>query len=167
MESIPHIKPIGIIYTPFREADQPPIQPHLGESIQGQIELDPEYADGLMDLDGFERIWLLYWFDRSTVFKLHVQPYRDKQVHGVFATRAPSRPNPLGLSCVRLDRIEGHILHISGVDILDGTPLLDIKPYIPEFDAFPGIRAGWMDKADRQINKADDRFYQNHPKDDL
>ena len=117
-------------------------------------------CDGLLDLDGFERIWVLYAFHRTEFRGLQVVPYRDTIPHGIFATRAPARPNPIGMSCVRLLGIRGHRLEIGEVDILDGTPILDIKPYIPEYDAYPAARAGWVeaDAVRRGPRVADERF---------
>jgi tRNA (adenine37-N6)-methyltransferase len=112
---------------------------------------------GLRDLLGFERIWLIYYFDRARPAALEVAPYLDTQSHGVFATRAPARPNPIGLSCVKLLAVEGNRLQISEVDILDGTPLWDIKPYVPDFDAFDSERNGWYANA-KGSGSADDRF---------
>jgi len=134
------LKPIGIVYSPFKEATGAPIQASMAEGATGTAEVFPAFADGLRDLDGFDRIWLLYWFDRATAPRLIVTPYMDDQSHGVFATRAPARPNPIGMSAVRLLRIEGCTLHVADVDILDGTPLLDIKPYVPRFDHLPAER---------------------------
>jgi len=99
----------------------------------------------LVDLDGFERIWLIYWFDRSRTPQLSVLPYRDTRERGLFATRVPARINPIGMSAVRLLGVDGTTLRVAEIDILDGTPLLDIKPYVPDYDAYPGARAGWVD----------------------
>jgi len=139
------LEPIGMIRSSFQQAAGTPIQSCMASGSEGRIELMPEYAEGLKDLEGFDRIWLLYWFDRAASAKLVVKPYMDDQPRGLFSTRAPSRFNPIGLSCVRLLAIEGAVLRISDVDILDQTPLLDIKPYNPRFDAFPAERCGWMD----------------------
>jgi tRNA-Thr(GGU) m(6)t(6)A37 methyltransferase TsaA len=119
---------------------------------------DP-FVEGLADLEGFDRIWLLYWCDRSARARMRVIPYRDTQERGLFATRAPARPNPIGLSCVRLLRIADHVLHIGDVDILDGTPLLDIKPYVPAFDSFPAARHGWLSERSTERLVADGRFH--------
>jgi len=152
------VKPIGVIHSPFRDAAGTPIQPSLASGAQGHVELFPEFEDGLKDLDGFERIWLLYWFDRASKAKLKVIPYKDDTQRGLFATRAPCRPNPIGLSCVKLLGVEGCKLTVADVDILDGTPLLDIKPYSPKFDHFEVTKSGWLDKA-AERSTADDRFY--------
>jgi len=151
---------IGIIRTSFAGHDGTPIQPSTAEDAAGTIEVYEQYREALRDLDGFERIWLLYWFDRAREFSALVKPYRDSTERGLFATRAPSRPNPLGISAVRLVSvdIEKGELSVEGIDVLDGTPLLDIKPYIPEFDAFPNSRAGWMSASGSKEGTADERF---------
>ena len=120
---------IGVIHSPHRQADRTPIQAAQATGMRGTVELFPQYATGLSDLDGFERIWLVYWFDRAKPAELVVTPYLDTTPRGLLATRAPCRPNPIGLSCVRLLEVRGNILHVEGLDILDGTPLLEIKPY--------------------------------------
>jgi tRNA-Thr(GGU) m(6)t(6)A37 methyltransferase TsaA len=152
--------PIGTIHTPFHEAQGTPIQPRAGEGSRGEVEIFPEFLAGLKDLDGFERIWLVYCFDRAVKqHSLVVCPYLDAtDSHGVFATRAPARPNPIGISAVRLLEIHGNLLSVSDVDVLDGTPLLDIKPYVSQFDCFPISRSGWV--ADRTVGNAvaDNRF---------
>lgn len=127
-------KPIGIIHSPFKEPKGTPIQPTAAKGIDGRVEIFPEYAEGLKDLEGFSRIILIYHLHLSRKTSLKVKPYMDNEMHGVFATRAPSRPNSIGISVVRLVRIDGNVLYIRDVDIVDGAPLLDIKPYIPEFD---------------------------------
>ena len=152
------LKQIGIIHTPFVEAAGTPIQPVTGKGVKGWVELDAAYADGLKDMDGFERIWLLFWCDRAGDFKLHVKPYMDTQTRGLFSTRAPSRPNPIGMSCVKLMSIDGNRLEIEDVDMLDGTPLLDIKPYVAKFDTFDVQRNGWTDTVTGENTEADDRF---------
>jgi len=161
MSSLARLTPIGLIRSSFREPAGTPIQPPYAAEAEGTVEVFPEYVDGLLDLDGFERIWLLYWLDRAPLARLRIVPFRDKIQHGLFATRAPCRPNPIGLSCVRLLSLQGNRLTISGVDILDGTPLLDIKPYAPEFDAFPQSRAGWLDEGRSNRTLADRRFEPN------
>ena len=153
------LRPIGIIRSPFREATGTPIQAAVAGDAEGTVEVLEEFARGLQDLEGFERIWLLYWLDRATWDgQLVVTPYLDTTPRGVFSTRAPSRPNAIGLSSVRLVCVEHNVLKIQGVDVLDGTPLLDIKPYVPRFDCFEAVRAGWLDltTADRAV--ADSRF---------
>ena len=139
------VQPIGFVRSPFREKADAPRQATVGRDVVGQVELLPEYVDGLSDLEGFDRIWLLFWFDRAQGFRLKVLPPRSTQKRGVFATRSPHRPNPIGMSAVRLDRIEDAVLHIRDLDLLDGTPVLDIKPYIHYADSFPDAAAGWLD----------------------
>ncbi len=151
------LHPIGVIHTPFQHARGTPIQPPLAAGAEGWIHLRPRYVRGLQDLAGFERLWLLYWCDRAAPARLRVTPYLDRRPHGVFATRAPSRPNAIGLSAVRLLAVEGARLRVADVDMLDGTPLLDIKPYLPDFDAFLGCRTGWY-RRPRAAVEADGRF---------
>ena len=130
----------------------------------GTVELLDGLVPSLKDLGGFERIWLLYWFDRADLSgRMVVTPYLDPTPRGVFSTRAPSRPNPIGLSCVKLLGIEENILRIQGVDVLDGTPVLDIKPYVPRFDSFEGVKAGWVDSAKGDQTVADSRFEEHGP----
>ena len=154
------LKPIGIIHTPFTTLEGMPIQPAGAAGIGGTVELFDEYHAGLKDLDGFSHIILLYHFHRSHGFKLHVVPFLDTKPRGLFATRAPKRPNPIGISVVQLDKIETGVLYINNVDIVDGTPLLDIKPYVQEFDSPQDIRTGWLDKTKKRVSgkKSDDRF---------
>lgn len=149
---------IGIIHTPHKQATGTPVQAALAGSVAGSVEVFSEFAAGLRDLEGFERIWLLYWFDRAKAAQMMVKPYLDTAERGLFATRAPSRPNPIGLSAVRLVRVEGGMLHVEGVDMLDGTPLLDIKPYVPRFDAFAVERIGWLADVQGSAAVADARF---------
>ena len=139
-------KPIGVVRSPFKEPKGTPIQPPAAEGAAGTVELFPEYVEGLKDLGGFSHIILLYHFHLSKKSPLSVKPFMDDEVHGVFAMRGPSRPNPIGLSIVRLVGIEGYVLHIRDVDIVDGTPVLDIKPYVPQFDARDVERIGWLAK---------------------
>ena len=152
--------PIGIIHSPFKEPEGMPIQPPGAAGAKGTVEVLEDFRSGLKDLDGFSHIILLYHFHRSQGFKLHVVPFMDSQERGLFATRAPKRPNPIGLSVVQLDKITDGVLFIRDVDILDGTPLLDIKPYVPEFDAQVAVRTGWFEKAGKSVlsRKSDDRF---------
>jgi tRNA-Thr(GGU) m(6)t(6)A37 methyltransferase TsaA len=154
------LSPIGIIHTPYAHALGTPLQPAFADGVQGQVEVYPEFADGLKDLEMFERIWLLFWCHLASQYKLQVVPYRDTSEHGIFAVRAPARPNPIGLSCVKLSGIEGRILHVDGVDMLDGSPLLDIKPYIPQYDVYPVQRVGWLSEGIHlsHITQADGRF---------
>jgi len=152
--------PIGIIHSPFMESEGMPIQPAGAVGVKGTVEVFEDFHTGLKDLDGFSHIILLYHFHRSHGFNLHVVPFMDSEPRGLFATRAPKRPNPIGLSVVQLDKIEEGVLHIQAVDILDGTPLLDIKPYVPEFDAQVKAQTGWLGKAGKTVSsrKSDDRF---------
>lgn len=141
------LQPIGVIHSPFHEKELTPIQP-VRSHARGQVEIFPEYADGLEDLEGFSHIHLLYVFHRSEGYSLRVKPFLDTRQHGLFATRHPCRPNPIGLSTVRLVSIKDYVIEIEGVDVLDGTPLLDIKPYVPEFDRKEEVRAGWFEERD-------------------
>ncbi|RPJ25080.1 MAG: tRNA (N6-threonylcarbamoyladenosine(37)-N6)-methyltransferase TrmO [Chloroflexi bacterium] len=137
--------PIGVIHSPFTEKDQTPIQTSRSQAI-GLVELYPEFADGLDDIEGLSHIQLLYVFHQSSGYTLRVKPFLDDQEHGVFATRYPQRPNPIGISTVRLLFRQGNALTVEGVDVLDGTPLLDIKPYVPDFDVRTnGVRVGWYE----------------------
>ncbi len=136
--------PIGVIHSPFKEPQGTPIQPGAAWDVAGTVEILPELAPGLKDLEGFSRIILLYYFHLAQTFSLRVRPFLDEEERGVFATRAPARPCPIGLSVVRLDRIEGNRLLVRDVDVVDGTPLLDIKPYVPQFDSFPDEKVGWL-----------------------
>ena len=153
-----NLTPIGIIHSPHPRAEGTRIQAALAAGVKGTVEVFPEYAAGLQDLGGFERIWLVYWFDRAKEAELVVTPYLDTTPRGLFATRAPCRPNPIGLSAVRLLGISGSVLQVEGLDILDNTPLLDIKPYIPAFDAFEAKRIGWCGNAKGGSVAADGRF---------
>jgi len=151
---------IGVIHTPFKKIDGTPIQPSAAKNIKGTIELREELTEGLKDLDGFSHIILLYHFHLSKEYSLSVVPFLDDTSHGVFATRAPRRPNSIGFSVVKLVKIENNILYIENVDVIDGTPLLDIKPYVKEFENSEGLRIGWLsEKIKKAINiKADNRF---------
>ncbi|MCK5125143.1 MAG: tRNA (N6-threonylcarbamoyladenosine(37)-N6)-methyltransferase TrmO [candidate division Zixibacteria bacterium] len=154
-------RPIGIIHTPYSEPKGVPIQPNRGKDVEATIEIFDEYVEGLADLDGFSHIILLFHLHKSTGYKMKVVPFLDDTVRGLFSTRAPRRPNPIGLSIVRLTSIERNILHIKDIDIVDGTPLLDIKPHVPNFDESENFRIGWLeDKVKRPSARknADDRF---------
>jgi len=137
-------KPIGEINSPFTDPQNMPIQPIGAQGIAGTVKVFPKYTDGLRDLEGFSHIILVYHFHLSEGFSLQIKPFLDDQVRGVFSTRAPKRPNPIGVSVVRLDQIDGSTLSILDVDILDGTPLLDIKPYVPDFDNQSEVHLGWL-----------------------
>jgi tRNA-Thr(GGU) m(6)t(6)A37 methyltransferase TsaA len=142
---MPSFQPIGLIRSPFTRQEQTPIQPYRSRA-EGQVELLPEYEPGLEDLEGFSHVILLYFFHHSEPgYELTVTPFLDDEPKGLFATRHPRRPNPIGLSVVRLVRREGRVLYVEGMDVLDGTPLLDVKPYAPPFDAFPEATLGWLE----------------------
>jgi tRNA-Thr(GGU) m(6)t(6)A37 methyltransferase TsaA len=138
-------RPIGVLRSEHIDPTRTPIQPAFAKGCPGRAELDPEFADGLTDLDGFSHVYVLYHFHRAGPARLRVKPFLQDAEHGVFATRAPARPNPIGLSIVRLVRREGSVLHLEDVDFLDGTPLLDIKPYVGRFDHVTTDRDGWQD----------------------
>ncbi len=152
--------PIGAIHSPFQGTEGMPIQPAGARDVSGTVEVMPEYERGLADLAGFSHIILLYWFHLSQGYSLIVTPFLDDQPRGLFATRAPRRPNPLGLSVVRLVGISGCRLEIQGVDVVDGTPLLDLKPFVPRFDAPAVERIGWLAKGEDGASevRADGRF---------
>ena len=142
MEIIMH--PIGIIRSPFTEKERTPIQASRSQAI-GLVEVFSEFADGLKDIEDLSHIYLLYAFHESSGYTLHVKPFLDDREHGIFATRYPRRPNPIGISIVRLVARQRNILTVEGVDMLDGTPLLDIKPYVPDFDLRTEVHAGWYE----------------------
>ena len=152
--------PICIIRSPFEQVEGMPIQPAGASLIQGRVEVFPEYGEGLKDLDGFSHIFLMYHFHQVNGPELIVTPFMDSHPRGLFSTRAPKRPNPIGLSVVKLLRVVGTVLHVENVDILDGTPLLDIKPYIPQFDQHPADRIGWLQESRNKVKKkrSDRRF---------
>ncbi|ABM61338.1 tRNA (N6-threonylcarbamoyladenosine(37)-N6)-methyltransferase TrmO [Halorhodospira halophila] len=154
------MQPIGVIRTPHTERRGMPVQPSGAADHTGEVEVDPAYAAGLKDLDGFSHITLIFLFDRSEGYELEVVPFLDDRPHGVFATRAPRRPNPIGLSTVRLEGVRGNILDIRGPDMLDGTPLLDIKPCTPELGPEEPVRRGWLDEARARFadGRSDERF---------
>jgi tRNA (adenine37-N6)-methyltransferase len=139
---------IGVIRTPHRLAEQTPVQPIYAHGCPGQAEILPHYREGLRDLEGFSHVILLYHLHEAGPARLIVQPFTGDRFCGVFATRHPQRPNPIGMSLVRLERVEGGILHLLDVDMLDGTPLLDIKPFIPRFDRVENARGGWTELVD-------------------
>ena len=142
------MRPIGVIHSPFTDTKQTPIQPTRSQAI-GQVIIHPEFADGLLDVEEFSHIILLYAFHQSEGYSLRVKPFLDDQLHGLFATRHPCRPNPIGLSIVRLLARRDNVLEIEGVDVLDGTPLLDIKPYVPDFDVRTNTHTGWYEVRSR------------------
>ncbi len=152
--------PVGIIHSPHKELSGMPVQPPSAALFTGDIEIFPEFAAGLKDIEGFSRLMVFYHLHKSTVPLLSATPFFDTVPHGVFASRIPRRPNALGFSVVRLiSRNENH-LQIGDVDILDGTPVLDIKPYVPEFDAYPNESSGWFagKLTGMETKRSDDRF---------
>jgi tRNA-Thr(GGU) m(6)t(6)A37 methyltransferase TsaA len=138
------IEPIGIIHTPYHYKDDCPIQPAYSATSIGTVELFKQYQDGLKDIESFSHIYLLYHLDRAGDIQLIRPTFLDDQPHGIYASRHPCRPNGIGLSIVKLIKRDKNILEIAGVDMLDGTPLLDIKPYIPRFDLVPDATEGWL-----------------------
>lgn len=154
-------RPIGIVRSPFRDPVGMPIQPAGARGIQGTVELLEEYRDGLFDIEHFSHLIVLYALHKCQGFSLRVTPFLDTREHGIFATRSPKRPNAIGLSVVRLQRVDGNRIHIEDVDILDGTPVLDIKPYVPLFDACPDAQAGWFTGCETRVpdTRSDDRFH--------
>jgi tRNA-Thr(GGU) m(6)t(6)A37 methyltransferase TsaA len=143
------MKPIGVIHTLFNDTSQTPIQPTRSQAT-GHVEIFPEFVGGLQDLEEFSHIILLYAFHCSSGYSLQVKPFLDDQLRGLFATRHPCRPNPIGLSVVRLLAYRGNILDIEGVDMLNGTPLLDIKPYVPDFDVRTDVKTGWYARRSKE-----------------
>jgi len=152
--------PIGIIHSPFKESKGTPIQPTASLNTEGRVEIFPEFKDGLQDLENFSHIFLIYHFHLSKKAPLKVKPFMDDKKHGIFSIRAPSRPNPIGISIVRLDKVEGNIIYIKDIDILDGTPLLDVKPYVAEFDIRKVSENGWLKNNVYKLGKTkdDERF---------
>jgi tRNA-Thr(GGU) m(6)t(6)A37 methyltransferase TsaA len=152
--------PIGVVHTPFTTLEGVPLQSVAAGEVAGQIEIWPQFAPGLKDLDGFSHLHVLTHLHRGAPGGLEVVPFLDDTVRGVFATRSPRHPNPIGLSVVRLVAVAGCMLEVAGLDLLDGTPVLDLKPYVPEFDAVAAERTGWLhDAADRVHRvKSDGRF---------
>lgn len=140
------MRPIGFVQSPRKEAKGTPIQGVFADEAEGLVELAPEYAAGLRDLDGFSHAILIYYFHRSESEKLLAKPYLEDVEHGIFAIRSPHRPNHIGLSVVRIRKIEGNRLYFGEVDILDGTPVLDIKPYVRQFDSREDAVSGWIEK---------------------
>ena len=155
-----HYRPIGIVHSPFKSRRGTPIQPIGGIGVKAEVEIFPDFIEGLADLNGFSHIILLYHFHLSTAYKLKVKPFLDQAVHGVFATRAPARPNPIGISVVHLLRIDHQTLYVEDIDIIDQTPLLDIKPFVPNFDLRKVESTGWIGNKVRNAEnlKADGRF---------
>jgi tRNA-Thr(GGU) m(6)t(6)A37 methyltransferase TsaA len=153
-------QPIGIIHSPYKNLQDMPIQPGGAQNVLGELVVNPHLSAGLTDLDGFSHLYLIYHFHKTQSHQLIVQPFLDDQPHGVFSTRAPKRPNPIGLSIVRLIAIKANVLVLENVDILDGTPILDIKPYVPAFDAPENVEIGWLTGKDQGANtkRSDERF---------
>jgi len=147
-EKIITYQPIGVIRSEHTRPECVPIQPVYAGGCRGRAEIFPELSDGLRDLEGFSHIYLIYQLHQAPPAKLLVKPFLQDVEHGVFATRSPARPNPIGLSIVKLERREGNVLYLDGLDILDGTPLLDIKPYCARFDCIQPTRNGWQDEVD-------------------
>lgn len=154
------MEPIGIIHTEFSQLEDMPVQPRGASETEAEIEIFPEFTEGLTDLDGFSHIYLIYRFHLSQGYALTITPFLDDKPHGLFATRAPKRPNPIGLSIVELLSINDNRLTICGADVADGTPLLDIKPYIDNFDRVENARSGWMTSSTNSISemRSDSRF---------
>ncbi|MDA3953514.1 MAG: tRNA (N6-threonylcarbamoyladenosine(37)-N6)-methyltransferase TrmO [Bacteroidales bacterium] len=151
---------IGIINSPFKTKEDMPIQPTGDKGINGEIKIYSEFSEGLVDLEGFSHIILIYHLHLSTGSSLKVIPFMDNNSHGIFSTRSPKRPNPIGLSVVKLNKIEKNILFIENIDILDGTPLLDIKPFIPDVDCPNVDKLGWLEgKSDKMKNKKSDKRF--------
>ena len=153
-------EPIGYVRSPFKEPSGVPIQTKAGSDIEGEVEILDRYVEGISDLEGFSHIFLLTHLHAHQGYRLRVIPFLDDVERGVFSTRAPKRPNPIGLHLVRLRSVEGNVLKIMDIDMIDGTPVLDIKPYIPQGDERKGCRIGWLEgKLQRFLNElADDRF---------
>ena len=151
---------IGVIHSSFTDLVSMPIQPASDASGPGTVEIYAPFVDGLKDLNGFSHLILLCHLHEVRNSSLTVTPFLDSVPRGIFATRAPARPNPIGLSVVKLVRVEGHILYVEDLDVLDGTPLLDLKPYVPEFDHRPDARIGWLErvKGNTKTTISDDRF---------
>lgn len=153
-------KPIGFVKSPIDSPKNAPIQPSGARDLAGEIIIEEQFSGGLKDLAGFSHIIVLYHFHLSNGYKLHCKPFLDDAIHGIFAIRGPARPNPIGLSVVELKSVVDNRLYIKGVDMVDGTPVLDIKPYVPQFDVRENVRIGWLEgKAEKGATaKSDDRF---------
>lgn len=151
---------IGFFTTPFTEVAGMPIQPSGAHGIQGTITIHPEFLEGLRDLSGFSHIFALYHLHEINGYDLTVKPFLDNDRHGIFATRSPKRPNPIGLSVVQLERVENNVVYVRNVDVLDGTPVIDIKPYVPDFDVWSAESIGWFAGKSGNANhfRSDDRF---------
>jgi len=157
-------QPIGRIHSPFIEPKGTPIQPRAAEGVEGTVVVFPEYTDGLQDIEGFSHLTLIYHFHLAQPGPLRATPFLDTQSRGIFAMRGPSRPNPIGVSVVRLIAVDGARLQVQDVDIVDGTPLLDIKPYVPAFDDRPADRIGWLTTRVQKLQAShDDGRFANMP----
>jgi len=153
-------QPIGIVHSAFKTAVGTPIQPSAAQGTEAIIEIFPEFAEGITDLEGFSHIYILFHCHLITKKELMVVPFLDTNPHGVFATRSPGRPNPIGISVVHLEKVENNKLYVRNIDILDGSPVLDIKPYLPAFDVHEADKIGWLEKNVLKMNdtKDDGRF---------
>ncbi|MBN2099247.1 MAG: tRNA (N6-threonylcarbamoyladenosine(37)-N6)-methyltransferase TrmO [Dehalococcoidia bacterium] len=158
-ETIP-VETIGIIHSPFTEMKGMPVQSLGAQGAGGTVVVDERFAEGLRDLDGFSHIYLIYRFHMATRTELKVVPYMDTVTRGVFATRSPLRPAHIGVSVVELLKVSGNVLTVRGLDMLDGTPLIDIKPYVPQFDCWQNATSGWMkaSRFDVEQRRSDNRF---------
>ena len=145
-------KPIGVIHSQYDSTNDMPIQPASAQGIKGTVEIYTDFAAGLKDIEGFSHLILIYHFHLSNGYQLIVKPYLDDNMRGVFATRAPKRPNQIGLSVVKLVKLENNIIHIENVDIVNNSPLLDIKPYVPDFDAATNVNIGWLTKSKHKLS---------------
>jgi len=149
-------KQIGVIHSPFLEPKGVPIQPSSNKTTEGVVEVFKEYQNGLKDLEEFSHIILIYHFHLIKEHKLLVKPFMDDNLHGVFSTRAPSRPNPIGISVVKLEKIKENKLYVKNIDIVDGTPLIDIKPYVPQFNLKGPYKIGWLNKEIHKLANSED-----------
>jgi len=151
-------EPIGVVHSPWTTVDDMPVQPSRAGDVEGTVDIFPPFVDALADVDGFSHLVLLTHLHRSRPWRPRVVPFLDTVERGLFATRSPSRPNPIGLSVVELVAVDGSRLTVRGVDLLDGTPLLDLKPYVGEFDGRPDARFGWLEAARAREARSDGRF---------
>jgi len=152
------LRPIGIIRSPHKTPETAPVQPIYAAGALGEVIIDDQYERGLVDLDGFDRLWLIYWCHRARRYQPIVIPNHDDQARGLFSTRSTGRPNPIGISAVRLLGRQGGRLQVADVDILDRTPLLDIKPYVPLFDSYPLASSGWLEQRPSFLRQTGDGF---------
>ena len=154
------IKPVGIIHSPFKTVENMPIQPSAAKDVSGTIEIFPEFTEGLADLDGFSHIYIIFHLHRVRGHKLRVIPFLDTVERGIFSTRSPARPNPVGLSVAEIISVKKNIIEIRGVDMLDGSPVIDIKPFVPDFESCENVRKGWFEgKTGNALKtRSDERF---------